>query len=371
MEQTLQTIEAFAHYIRGVITLFFVSSCLKLYIYKRRSRMMRLLYYATLYLTFSHLKDSVFLFAGWKNSMVLNDFVITIDMVFFPLICAFFLEVVSPGRVTKRLLALATAFQASFPVAFLVFRSGIIATFSMATAFAMAIATIVFVLIFSARYRRLIATNYSYRENIDVIWVTVSSVVYFVSLFVYAFAFNQTTWLSESLYNVFSIVFWSFLFIFARRHRVMRVYVQQGKASDTAAEQSGEDETTEEQLATDRDDEIAARLQAYVENGKAYLNPKITLGEVALAIGTNRTYLSDYFNRALNITFLDYMNNFRVAEACGILDAMPQEGRKSMGTVAEMSGFNSKSTFHRYFMKVKGVSPKNYYLARIENNNNL
>lgn len=65
------------------------------------------------------------------------------------------------------------------------------------------------------------------------------------------------------------------------------------------------------------------------------------------------------------------MNNFRVAEACGILDAMPQEGRKSMGTVAEMSGFNSKSTFHRYFMKVKGVSPKNYYLARIENNNNL
>ncbi len=370
MEQTLQTIEAFAHYMRGVVTLFFVFSCLKLYVYKRRNRMMRLLFYATLYLTFSYIKDSVFLFAGWKNSMVLNDFVITVDMVFFPLICAFFLEAVSPGRVTKRLLAVATALQASFVVAFLVFRSSIVTTFSMAVAFVMAISTIVFVLIFSEKYRRFIATNYSYRENIDVNWVTVSCVVYFVSMFVYAFAFDQTTWLSESLYNVFSLVLWSFLFLFARRHRVMRIYVQKGRADNTSAEVSGGDATAVEQPATGRDDEIAVRLQAYVESGKAYLNPKITLGEVALAVGTNRTYLSDYFNSTLHTTFYDYMNTFRIAEACRILDAMSREGRKSMGTVAEMSGFNSKSTFHRYFLRVKGVSPKNYYLARIENNNN-
>ena len=371
MELSMLTIEAFAHYMRGAVTLFFIFWCFKLYVYKRRNRMMKLLYYATLFLAFGFLKDAVFLFSDWKNSMLLNDVARTFDLLFIPLICSFFLEAARPGLVTNKKLAVALGVQSMFVAIFAVYPDETVISCALIMDFLMSLVTIIYVVIFSITYRKFISSNYSYRENIDVSWVVISCIVYFSTLFFFIFAFEETTWLSESMYDLFSIVLWTFLFLFARRHRVMRIYVQQGKESDTAAEQSGEDETTEEQLATDRDDEIAARLQAYVENGKAYLNPKITLGEVALAIGTNRTYLSDYFNRALNITFLDYMNNFRVAEACRILDAMPQEGRKSMGTVAEMSGFNSKSTFHRYFMKVKGVSPKNYYLARIENNNNL
>lgn len=46
---------------------------------------------------------------------------------------------------------------------------------------------------------------------------------------------------------------------------------------------------------------------------------------------------------------------------------MPTEGRKSMATVAEMSGFCSLATFNRYFVKIKGVSPKNYYKPILEN----
>ena len=43
---------------------------------------------------------------------------------------------------------------------------------------------------------------------------------------------------------------------------------------------------------------------------------------------------------------------------------MPTEGRKPMSAVSEMSGFNSLSTFNRYFVKVKGVSPKSYYSSK-------
>ena len=328
--------------------------------------MMRLLFYATLYLTFSHMKDSVFLVAQWKNSMLLNDFVITVDMVFFPLICSFFIEAVSPGRVTKRSLALATGFQASFVVGYAVFPHGTVLFAAMAVAYAMAFTTIVLVLVFSVRYQRFIAANYSYNETIDVTWVTISCVVYFFSIFFYTFAFDNTTWLSEALYNVFSLVLWSFLFLFARRHRVLNVYIQKGKN----VVESEVDETKEKCPSARKDEELARQLEACVEKGKIYLNPKITIGEVAIAVGTNRTYLSDYFNNTLHTTFYDYINTFRIAEACRIIDAMSQEGRKSMETVAEMSGFNSKSSFHRYFLKVKGVSPKNYYFARIENNNN-
>ena len=53
MELSMLTIEAFAHYMRGAVTLFFIIWCFKLYVYKRRNRMMKLLYYATLFLSFS------------------------------------------------------------------------------------------------------------------------------------------------------------------------------------------------------------------------------------------------------------------------------------------------------------------------------
>lgn len=69
MELSMLTIEAFAHYMRGAVTLFFIIWCFKLYVYKRRNRMMKLLYYATLFLAFGFLKDAVFLFSDWKNSM--------------------------------------------------------------------------------------------------------------------------------------------------------------------------------------------------------------------------------------------------------------------------------------------------------------
>ena len=78
MEQQLLTVEAFAHYMRGAITLFFVFWCFKLYLYRRRNRMMRLLFYATIFLAFSHIKDSVFLFVQWKNSIWLDDLINTI-----------------------------------------------------------------------------------------------------------------------------------------------------------------------------------------------------------------------------------------------------------------------------------------------------
>ena len=363
MEQFLPTIEAFAHYVRGALTLFFILQCLKLYVNKRRNRMMRLLYYATLYITVSHIKDAVFLFAEWKNSMQLNDFVRTFDMVFLPLICSFFIEATNPGRLTRRHIMAAVSLQSSFILAYVLFPCVGVVMAAMTLAYSISAITIVYVLIFSARYHRFIATNYSYRENIDVTWVTVSCVVYFFSLFFYSLAFDETTWLSESLYNVFSLVLWAFLFMFARRHRVVKIIKQvETHEEDTVAE-TVEKESTEVRDTSCRDERLEAKLKQVVDDGKLYLNSKVSLNEVSLAVGSNRTYLSDYFNNTLNTSFYDYINTFRIAEACRIIDAMPNDGRKPMSVVAEMSGFNSLSTFNRYFTKIKGISPRDYYLA--------
>lgn len=367
MEQQLSTVEAFAHFIRGAISLFFVFWCIKLYTYRHRNRMMRLLFYTTIFLAFSYIKDSVFLFAQWKNSFWLNDFVITVDLLFIPLVCAFFIEATSPGYPTRRQLAALLSIQALFIPLFLIFPDEIVVFCAFSVALVMAVATMYLVVVFSVRYRQYIKLNYSYKENIDVAWVVVSSVAFFLSLFVYNLAFADTTWLSEALYNIFSMTLWTFLFLFSRRHRVVRILKPVENENEPATEEIEEPKSDDDVVSHNYI--LAVRLEQKMSQDKLYLNPKLTTTDVATAIGTNKTYLSDYLNNTLNTSFFDYINTFRINEACRIIEMMPERGRKSMSVVAQKSGFNSLSSFHRYFVKLKGISPKSYYVNSVMKKN--
>ena len=363
MEQQLLTVEAFAHYMRGAITLFFVFWCFKLYLYRRRNRMRRLLFYATIFLAFCHLKDSVFLFVQWKNSIWLDDLINTIDLLFIPLISAFFIETTNPGCLTRRQLVVALSMQALFIPLFLAFPDEIVVFCAFSVAFVIALTTIYFVVIFSVRYCRYIKLNYSYMENIDVVWVVVSCVAFFISLFVYYMAFDYTTWLSEALYNLFSIALWTFLFLFSRRHRVIK-RLKSGDNCDEPAIEVNEESKTDDAVLS-RNYILAVKLEQKMSQDKIYLNSKLTISDVASSIGTNKTYLSDYLHNTLNTTFFDYVNTYRINEACRIIEMMSEQGKKSMAVVADMSGFNSMSSFNRYFVKIAGVSPKSYYKNNI------
>ena len=367
MEQQLLTVEAFAHYMRGAITIFFVFWCFKLYTYRRRNRMMRLLFYTTIFIAFSYIKDSVFLFAQWKNSFWLDDFVNTVDLLFIPLVCAFFIEATNPGYPTRRQLAALLSMQALFIPLFLIFPDEIVVFCAFSVALVVAVATMYLVVVFSVRYRQYIKLNYSYKENIDVAWVVVSSVAFFLSLFVYNLAFAHTTWLSEALYNIFSMALWTFLFLFSRRHRVVRILKPVENEDEQATEEIEEPKSDDDVVSHNYI--LAVRLEQKMSQDKLYLNPKLTTTDVATAIGTNKTYLSDYLNNTLNTSFFDYINTFRINEACRIIDAMPEEGRKSMSVVAQKSGFNSLSSFNRYFVKLKGISPKSYYVNSLMKKN--
>ncbi|MGM9718443.1 MAG: helix-turn-helix domain-containing protein [Prevotella sp.] len=329
--------------------------------------MMRLLFYTTIFLAFSYIKDSVFLFAQWKNSIWLDDFVNTVDLLFIPLVCAFFIEATNPGYPTRRQLAALLSMQALFIPLFLIFPDEIVVFCAFSVALVVAVATMYLVVVFSVRYRQYIKLNYSYKENIDVAWVVVSSVAFFLSLFVYNLAFAHTTWLSEALYNIFSMALWTFLFLFSRRHRVVRILKPVENEDEQATEEIEEPKSDDDVVSHNYI--LAVRLEQKMSQDKLYLNPKLTTTDVATAIGTNKTYLSNYLNNTLNTSFFDYINTFRINEACRIIDAMPEEGRKSMSVVAQKSGFNSLSSFNRYFVKLTGISPKSYYVNSLMKNN--
>jgi AraC-like DNA-binding protein len=89
-----------------------------------------------------------------------------------------------------------------------------------------------------------------------------------------------------------------------------------------------------------------------------WLNPHLTLSDLATYIGTNRTYLSNCLNKRLNTTFYDYINHYRLEAALKHLDN--PDSNITIADIAESCGFNSLSTFRRVFMRAKGCTFAEY-----------
>lgn len=117
------------------------------------------------------------------------------------------------------------------------------------------------------------------------------------------------------------------------------------------AEQPVEPEPKE--LKLQQEAAFAERMYLLFEKEHVYLNPRLRLSELAMLLGTNRTYLSQYFNQNCESTFYDFVNDYRIHHAKLLLHSTDD----TLETIAMNSGFNSLSTFRRAFVQREGMSP--------------
>lgn len=73
-------------------------------------------------------------------------------------------------------------------------------------------------------------------------------------------------------------------------------------------------------------------------------------------VGSNRTYVSRFFNAEQNSTFFDFVNGYRVRMATSLL----RETDEKIEVIAERVGFNSSQAFHRVFSKTIGQTPAKF-----------
>lgn len=101
------------------------------------------------------------------------------------------------------------------------------------------------------------------------------------------------------------------------------------------------------------------RLEALMRAERPYRDPSLSPAALAQRAGLTSHQLSQLLNQHRSTTFRDYVNRFRVGEACELLRD-PSNDRLTVDALAETSGFSSRSTFYAAFRRETGVTPTEY-----------
>ncbi|RYG16362.1 MAG: AraC family transcriptional regulator, partial [Chitinophagaceae bacterium] len=106
-------------------------------------------------------------------------------------------------------------------------------------------------------------------------------------------------------------------------------------------------------LKIERDVRRMQQIATYVM--RHYLQP-ITLDDIALEVGMNRSAFCNYFKRVKGFTFSQFVTKYRLDTACEMLKGSDRQ----VSEICFMVGFNDMPHFVRVFTNALGVSPSKY-----------
>lgn len=110
------------------------------------------------------------------------------------------------------------------------------------------------------------------------------------------------------------------------------------------------------------------QLEVLMQDAKPYLNPGLSLSELARQVGLPSHQLSKVINDGFQKNFFDYVNGYRI-EA---FKRQIREGAHNERTILSLAleaGFNSKTAFNRAFKKHTGQTPREFLKEESHKNN--
>jgi AraC-like DNA-binding protein len=102
-------------------------------------------------------------------------------------------------------------------------------------------------------------------------------------------------------------------------------------------------------------EDIEHVIQTYLE-ALPYIQKEFSLSQMSFDLKIPERFLSNYFNKELEITFSDWRKNLRIDHVCRLIEG-GEAKNLTIEAIATNAGFASRSKFIDAFKERKGVTP--------------
>lgn len=107
------------------------------------------------------------------------------------------------------------------------------------------------------------------------------------------------------------------------------------------------------QYHSTRQNDVCKEILQYIQE---HFGEKITVPDIARAVGISENYFSCFFAKHLKRSFADYLAEYRVSQSCILLETT----ELSVTDIALECGFSTPSYYIQSFKKRKGLTPYQY-----------
>lgn len=206
------------------------------------------------------------------------------------------------------------------------------------------------------RYRKKIENSFSDVDRITLSWLNKLQLALFILSFFWLF---ET--IARLAWNVYPVTPYSSLTIGFILLLIAIGGILQKDVSRTTEDLSDEilDTKALQEFDEEVDPEEVKRIVSILIKQELFLIPDITLKDFSEHVRLSPRETSRLINRGLDMTFIDFINQYRVARFKELASSKKVEHLSLLGLAYE-SGFNSKSTFNRVFKKMEGKSPSSF-----------
>jgi AraC-like DNA-binding protein len=235
----------------------------------------------------------------------------------------------------------------------------------------MGIVYMIIALIVLKRYSRKIQNIYSSLDKVNLYWLR---------FFTYAACFVWLIVLIENLLDFFDIYLEQFTFtvpiltsfyVYAtgyigmfkteifeqpdmKRNLLQAHEIEQRKEMGHKSQRYQKSGLTDQKAS-----QYLTKLKRFMEDEMPYLNPELTLNDLAEQLKIPSHNLSEILNTRLHQNFFDFINQYRVDEVKRNLED-PRKEHLTLLSIGLDAGFNSKSAFNAIFKKYMNLTPSEY-----------
>ena len=134
---------------------------------------------------------------------------------------------------------------------------------------------------------------------------------------------------------------------------------------EKGTESDGEVKYKSSHLSDENKEQLLSRIQEVMENSEEIFSPEFSLERLAMLIDSRYKYVSQVINEYYEQNFNNFLNSYRIKEACKRISDVEHYGNYTIEAISESVGFKSRSTFVSSFKRITGLTPSQYQrLAR-------